>query len=216
MVMQADSTEKSMRRLNLGVIGIGGGGLESIRSIVQQPATVRLAAGCDVVPVTRERFKERFPEARVYESAEDICRDPELDAVYIASPNRFHAEHAITAAKHGKHVLVEKPMAISLEQTEAMVEACEKAGVKLVCAHTASYGLPYRTMRRIIVSGELGRVRAIHMLSYTDWMLRPRTADELDFNQGGGVPFRQGPHQLDTVRLLGGGLLKSVRATVGQ
>ena len=47
-------------------------------------------------------------------------------------------------------------------------------------------------------------------------MLRPRTADELDFGQGGGVPFRQGPHQLDTVRLLGGGMLKSVRATVGQ
>src|SRR5687767_11730806 len=73
-----------------------------------------------------------------------------------------------------------------------------------------------RTMRRVIESGEIGRVRAIHMLSYTDWMLRPRTADELDFSQGGGVPFRQGPHQLDTVRLLGGGMLKSVRASVGQ
>jgi phthalate 4,5-cis-dihydrodiol dehydrogenase len=107
-------------------------------------------------------------------------------------------------------------MAISLKETEEMVEECEKAGVKLVCAHTASYGIQYRSMRKIITSGELGKVRAIQMLSYTDWMLRPRTADELDFNQGGGVPYRQGPHQLDTVRLLGGGMMKTVRGSIGQ
>ena len=71
-------------------------------------------------------------------------------------------------------------------------------------------------MRKIIESGELGKVRAITMLAYTDWMLRPRSADELDFNQGGGVPYRQGPHQLDAVRLLGGGMMTSVRAQIGQ
>ncbi len=204
------------RRLNIGVIGIGVGGLEIMRSMTQQADILNLAAGCDVVPVTRERFQERFPEARVYDSAEKICQDPDLDAVYIASPNRFHAEHTILAARHGKHVLVEKPMAISLQETERMVEECEKAGVKLVCAHTASYGLPYRTMRKVITSGELGKVRAIQMISYTDWMLRPRTPDELDPAQGGGLPYRQGPHQIDTVRLLGGGRLRSVRGTTGQ
>ena len=216
MTVQEQVTPKQTRRLNIGVVGIGVGGLEIIRFILQQTEVVNLAAGCDVSPLTRERFQERFPEARVYDSAEKICRDPDLDAVYIASPNRFHAEHTILAARHGKHVLVEKPMAISLRETEQMVEECEKAGVELVCAHTASYGQPYRTMRRVIQSGEIGKVRAIHLIAYTDWMLRPRTPDELDFNQGGGVPFRQGPHQLDTVRLLGGGMLRSVRATVGE
>src|SRR5687767_15945153 len=169
MTSQTHTSADTTKRLNIGVIGIGVGGLEIIRSIVQQDQVVRLAAGCDVVPVTRQRFQERFPEARVYESVDAICKDPELDAVYIASPNRFHAEHAITAARHGKHVLVEKPMAISLRETEQMVEECEKAGVKLVCAHTASYGIHYRTMRKIIQSGELGRVRAIQMIAYTEW-----------------------------------------------
>src|SRR5919199_1221547 len=165
--MVASQERVGTRRLNVGVIGMGVGGLEIIRAMVQQPDILNLMAACDVVPVTLERFKDRFPEARTYTDVNKLCEDKDLDAVYIASPNRFHAEHAITAARHGKHVLVEKPMAISLAETEAMVEACEKAGVKLVCAHTASYGLPYRTMRKIILSGEIGRVRAIHMFSYT-------------------------------------------------
>ena len=71
-------------------------------------------------------------------------------------------------------------------------------------------------MRRIIRSGELGRLCALHVWAYTDWMLRPRTAEELDINQGGGVPYRQGPHQIDTLRLLGGGLVRSVRGSTGQ
>ena len=71
-------------------------------------------------------------------------------------------------------------------------------------------------MRRIIRSGEVGRLCALHVWAYTDWMLRPRTAEELDINQGGGVPYRQGPHQIDTLRLLGGGLVRSVRGSTGQ
>jgi phthalate 4,5-cis-dihydrodiol dehydrogenase len=71
-------------------------------------------------------------------------------------------------------------------------------------------------MRKIIRSGEFGRLCALHVWAYTDWMLRPRTAEELDINQGGGVPYRQGPHQIDTLRLLGGGLVRSVRGSTGQ
>lgn len=210
------AVEKAARKINIGVIGIGVGGLEIIRSAVQQPEAINLVAGCDVVPLTRERFKERFPDANVYSSVEEICKDPAVDAVYIASPNRFHAEHTITAARNGKHVLIEKPMGITLEETEQMVDECERAGVKLVCAHTASFGLPYRIMRKVIQSGEIGQLKAITLLAYTDWMLRPRTPDELDFAQGGGVPFRQGPHQIDTVRLLAGGMIKNVWAKVGR
>jgi len=97
-----------------------------------------------------------------------------------------------------------------------MIETAEKHKVKLLCGHTQSYGPHIRTMRKIIVSGELGRLCALHVWAYTDWMLRPRTAEELDVNQGGGVPYRQGPHQIDTLRLLGGGMVRSVRGTVGQ
>jgi phthalate 4,5-cis-dihydrodiol dehydrogenase len=73
-----------------------------------------------------------------------------------------------------------------------------------------------RAMRKVVASGEFGPLRAVNVWSYTDWMLRPRMPAELDLAQGGGVPYRQGPHQVDTVRLLGGGMVRSVRAMTGQ
>jgi phthalate 4,5-cis-dihydrodiol dehydrogenase len=112
--------------------------------------------------------------------------------------------------------VVEKPMATSLDEAEQMVEAAARNNVTLLAGHTQSFTLPNRTMRRIIKSGRLGRLCAIHILGHSEWMLRARTPDELDLAQGGGVPYRQGPHQIDTVRMLGGGLVRSVRGTTGQ
>jgi phthalate 4,5-cis-dihydrodiol dehydrogenase len=203
------------KRLKMGMIGIGVGGAEMLPAMEAMPE-IDLMGGADINPVTRQRFKERYPNTRVFESAEALCADPEVEAVWISSPNRFHAEHTVLAANHGKHVVVEKPMALSMQQAEEMVRAAEKNGVKLLAGHTRSYTIPIRAMRRIITSGRLGKLCAIHVLAYSDWMLRPRSADELDPAQGGGVPYRQGPHQIDTVRVLGGGRLRSVRGMTGQ
>jgi phthalate 4,5-cis-dihydrodiol dehydrogenase len=197
------------------MIGIGVGGAE-ILPAMEAMDTVDVVAGADVVPTTLERFKERFPSANTYGSAEALCSDPDVDAVWVSSPNRFHAEHTIMAANHGKHVVVEKPMAVTLADAQRMVEAADKNGVKLLAGHTRAFTLPIRAMRKVIESGKYGQLRALNIWSYSDWMLRPRTADELDLAQGGGIPYRQGPHQVDTVRLLGGGMLRSVRAQVGQ
>jgi phthalate 4,5-cis-dihydrodiol dehydrogenase len=205
----------SARTLKIGMIGIGVGGAE-ILPAMEAMETLELVAGADVVPATLDRFKARYPWANTYGSAEELCKDPAVQAVWISSPNRFHAQHTILAANHGKHVVVEKPMAISLDEAQAMVEAAERNGVKLLAGHTRAFTLPLRAMRRVIESGKLGALRAVNVWAYSDWILRPRTADELDLAQGGGVPYRQGPHQVDTVRLLGGGLVRSVRAQVGQ
>jgi phthalate 4,5-cis-dihydrodiol dehydrogenase len=212
---EATAGSTPTKKLRMAMVGIGVGGAE-ILPAMESTDGIELFAGADINPVTRERFKERYPSTRVYASIEELCKDPDVDAVWISSPNRFHAEHAIIAANHGKHVVVEKPMALSIEQAENMVKAAESNGVKLLAGHTMSYSLPIRAMRKIITSGKLGKLRAIHIMAYSDWMLRPRSADELDFSQGGGVPWRQTPHQLDTVRVLGGGLVRSVRGMTGQ
>jgi len=203
------------KQLKMAMIGIGVGGAE-ILPAMESVEEIDLMAGADINSVTRERFKERYPKTRVYDSVEALCKDPDVEAVWVSSPNRFHAEHTIIALNHGKHVVVEKPMALSIQQAEDMVRASEKNGVKLLAGHTMSYSLPIRAMRRIITSGKLGKLRALHVMAYTDWMLRPRSADELDFSQGGGVPWRQTPHQIDTIRVLGGGKLRSVRGMTGQ
>ena len=204
-----------VRTLNIGMIGIGVGGAE-ILPAMEAMETVDIVAGADVVPETLERFAQRFPSAKTYASAEELCKDPAVDAVWVSSPNRFHAEHTIMAANHGKHVVVEKPMAVNLADAQRMVEAADRNGVKLLAGHTRAFTLPIRAMRKVIESGKYGHLRALNIWAYSDWMLRPRTADELDLSQGGGIPYRQGPHQMDTVRLLGGGMLRSVRAQVGQ
>jgi phthalate 4,5-cis-dihydrodiol dehydrogenase len=97
-----------------------------------------------------------------------------------------------------------------------MCAAAREHGVKLLAGHTASYGLAVRAMRKVAQSGKIGGVEAIFIWSYTDWILRPRTADELVFEEGGGLVHRQAPHQIDILRLLGGGRLRSVRGSVGQ
>jgi phthalate 4,5-cis-dihydrodiol dehydrogenase len=93
-----------------------------------------------------------------------------------------------------------------------MIGAAERAGTVLLVGHSHSYDLPIAKMREIVASGALGRVRMIHTWNFTDWIYRPRRPDELDVALGGGVTFRQGSHQFDIVRLIGGGLVRSVQA----
>jgi phthalate 4,5-cis-dihydrodiol dehydrogenase len=202
------------RRLKMAIAGIGQGGGGMLPAMATMPQ-LQLVAGADINPLTRQRFQARYPSTRVYPSVAELCLDPEVEAVWVSSPNRFHCEHAVEALRHGKHVVVEKPMAISLEEADRMIEAAKAGGVALIAGHTNSFELPVRAMRKVVHSGRLGRLRAVHVWSYTDWMLRARTPDELDPTQGGGIPWRQGPHQIDVVRLLGGGLLRSIRGTTG-
>src|SRR6266571_4437420 len=114
-----------VRTLRIGMIGIGVGGAE-ILPAMEAMDTVEVVAGADVVPTTLDRFKERFPDARTYDSEEALCKDPDVEAVWVSSPNRFHAEHTILAANYGKHVVVEKPMAVTLADAARMVEAADK------------------------------------------------------------------------------------------
>ena len=209
--MESQPTKK---RLKLGIVGIGVGASEILPQMEKIPE-FELVAAADINPRVLATLRERYG-GKTYDSIEKLCADPEVEAVWVSTPNRFHAPHTIIAATHGKHVVVEKPMAISLQEAEQMIEASIKNKIKLLCGHTQSFGPHIRTMRKIIRSGEYGKLCALHVWAYTDWMLRPRTAEELDINQGGGVPYRQGPHQIDTLRLLGGGLVRSVRGSTGQ
>ena len=121
-----------------------------------------------------------------------MLRQAGIDAVYVATPTELHPEHVAQACAARKHVLTEKPMAIRVEQAQAMVQAAERAGVALQVGHSHSYDLPVARMREIVASGALGRVRMIHTWNFTDWMARPRRPAEFDVEQGGGVTYRQG------------------------
>jgi phthalate 4,5-cis-dihydrodiol dehydrogenase len=135
--------------------------------------------------------------------------------VYLATPHEMHARHVVAAAQRGKHVLVEKPMAVTLEDCQSMVDVARKAGITLVVGHSHSFDAPILRTRAAIASGTYGAVRMITAVNYTDFLYRPRRPEELDTRKGGGVVFSQGAHQVDIVRLLAGGEARSVRAYTG-
>jgi phthalate 4,5-cis-dihydrodiol dehydrogenase len=176
---------------------------------------VRLVSAFDPRAGARERFTSEFG-GRAHTSPEAVCADPQVQWVYIATPHGMHAEHVALAAAHGRHVLVEKPMALTLADCDAMIEACDRAGVHMIVGHSHSHNAPVRLALSLIGQGVIGRVRMVHAMQFTDFLYRPRRPEELDTAQGGGVAFSQAAHQLDIVRLLAGGTLRSVRAATGR
>ncbi len=206
-----------MKPLGLGIAGAGIAALQVLPHLAALGERIALAALADVRRDNMAFFCERYGRAvPMFDSVEAMCKSPQVDAVWVASPNALHAEHTICAARNGKHVICEKPMAVTLEQCASMVEAVERHRVKFVQGHSKAYDTPIRKMAEILASGELGRVIHIQTWNWNDWLLRALVASEVDTAQGSGVVFRQAPHQTDVVRFLGGGKVRSVRAVAGR
>jgi len=198
------------RRLRFGVLGLGIAGGIMAPYLAQHPRTC-VAGAADRHAGLRQRFEQDFG-VPTDDDAAALLRRPEIDAVYIATPHQFHREHALMAAELGKHVIVEKPMALTLADCDAMIEAAQRHGVTLIVGHTNSFDPAIGRLHQLAVSGEFGRLAMLLMWNYTDFLYRPRRPEELDTRQGGGILFNQVPHQIDIARLLAGAPLRSVRA----
>jgi phthalate 4,5-cis-dihydrodiol dehydrogenase len=200
--------------LPLGMIGLGRAFTIMLPTLSNHPL-VRLVAACDPRADARARFVTDF-QAPTYQTAEELCADPSVRAVYVASPHQFHVEHVKLAARYGKHVLLEKPMALTVADCHAMIEVAKRSGIQILVGHSHSYDLPYLRTREMIRTGAYGRVRMVSALNFTDFLYRPRRPEELDTNAGGGVVFSQAAHQVDVVRLLVGTPATTVRAFTGR
>ena len=116
--------------LRFGIAGAGNEG-RNVAPWVERAPGIELTAVADVRPEGLEAFRGQYPEVATFDSVEGMCASGEVDAIWIATPNPFHAEHTIAAARHGVHIVLEKPMAISLDEAKQMVEAVEANGVQL-------------------------------------------------------------------------------------
>jgi phthalate 4,5-cis-dihydrodiol dehydrogenase len=201
------------RKLRLGIAGLGRAFSLMIPTFTAHPR-IAVVAGADPRPDARQRFATDF-HADAFATVEELCADRNVEVVYVSTPHQFHAEHVRIAAAAGKHVLVEKPMALTLAECRAMIEATRKAGVALVVGHSHSFDAPIARTRDLVARRVYGDIRMITALNFTDFLYRPRRPEELDTSRGGGVLFNQAPHQVDVVRLIGGGKVRSVRAMTG-
>ncbi len=163
---------------------------------------------------SRDAFLAEFGGA-AYATVPELVKAPEVEAIYIATPHQMHRDHAVAAAQAGKHILVEKPLAISIEDADAIVDAAVGSGVHLITGPSHSFDQPVLKAREMIAAGRFGEVRMIQAFNYTDFLYRPRRSEELDTAQGGGVVFSQAVHQIDVVRLLMGAKAERVVAMTG-
>ncbi len=199
--------------LRLGIAGLGRA-FSLMLPTLAGDERIQIVAGADPRMEARAQFERDFA-GRSFDSVEAMCASADIDAVYISTPHQFHCANVEAAARHGKHVLVEKPMALSVEDCAAMIEAAQRGGVHMVVGHSHSFDRPIARAREIVASGEIGRLRMINAMQFTDFLYRPRRPEELQTDQGGGVIFNQAPHQVDNVWLIAGGRTLSVRASAG-
>lgn len=184
-----------------GIVGLGGVVVDSVAPAIVASSGSRLVACAGRNPEATQAVAKRFGAERTYIGHEGLVADPDVDIVYIATPNALHKEAVLAAARAGKHVLCEKPLALTVEDAREMDEACRAAGVILRVAFQIRLERMLHRVREIIASGELGELRSIAFERTAPLTQRGAWRHEL---RQGGVIFDVATHLLDLVPWLTG------------
>ena len=147
--------------LNIGIVGAGRIAHVHARSI-EAVDQARLAGVVDVEAHRAEQFAKSY-DIRSYESLEALLEDLTVDAVVICTPTFVHAEQAVQAAAAGKHILCEKPIAMTLEEADRIISTARRAGVTLMVGHVLRFMPEYRQVYEWLAGDELGLVHTLYM-----------------------------------------------------
>jgi UDP-N-acetyl-2-amino-2-deoxyglucuronate dehydrogenase len=201
-----------MDKLRFGVIGCGEIAAVTCLGLSASPAT-SIAVLMDTRPETLADLAELY-QVPTTTDFEAVLANPEVDAVYIATPHHLHVPLGIRAAQAGKHVLVEKPIATTLEDADRLIAACEQAGVKLGVAYYAQVDDGHKMVRDLIHAGILGDIISIRLTAIADkpeyywqggYTRRVKTDWRTSKAQaGGGILLMNTSHDLNSVRYVTG------------
>ncbi|OUC04887.1 oxidoreductase [Litorilinea aerophila] len=182
--------------VRVGIVGMGIGRPNAL-GIARNPRG-RVVALCDLLEERMQEFAQELPEpVKFYTDYEAMCRDPEIDAVFVGTPNQYHVPVALAAIRHGKHVLVTKPLADSVEAARELVEAAEASGLVNMMSLSTRFSEEVQYLGDLQRQGMLGevyyaRARSVRRRGIPAW--------SLGFIQAGGGAFRDmGVHVLDSV-----------------
>ncbi|OFX15775.1 MAG: hypothetical protein A2Z18_10525 [Armatimonadetes bacterium RBG_16_58_9] len=193
-----------MKKVRVGVIGCGGIATKGHLPWYWENPQAELVAVCDEIPEVAQRTAGRWEAAHCLTDWRELLELKDLDAVSVCAPVWTHREMVVAAARAGKHVLCEKPMARSLEEAQAMVEAAEAAGVNLMVGFMKRFNPGFRRIKEIIDSGRIGKVyhADIHWNLYFPPGSHPSKIFSEDERVGGGVILDNCSHYIDLFRWL--------------
>lgn len=195
-----------MQTVRFGVVGLGGMGLGHCRFLTEVVPETALTAVCDTHPERAQHGGEQFGVPHFTEP-EAMFESGLVDAVLIATPHYGHAPVAISAFQHGLHVLVEKPLCVSVSEGDQMLAAARRAGTKFAIGYQHRFRPEVQAARRAIEQGVIGEVR--RTLLITAWYRTQAYYDSGGWRatwagEGGGVLINQAPHFIDLWTWLGG------------
>jgi predicted dehydrogenase len=203
--------------LGWGILGLGSLAKNHMGPAIGRAARTKLVAVCDLTMGQAEEFASRYGAKRAYDSIDKLLKDPEIDVLLVATPNSLHARHTIQAAEAGKHVLCEKPMALTVADGEGMIEACHKNKVMIGVDFQNRYHPAHTEARRLIRSGSAGEInvsearycRGASRGFSKGWRTDPSIA-------GAGALMGQSLHPIDLLRFLLDKDVVEVRALVDE
>ena len=166
----------------------------------------RLVAVCDILEAKAHRLAETYP-ADVFRDYDEMFRQKDIDIVIVTTPSGLHADVGIAAAQAGKHVLVEKPMDVSLAKADALIAACDKAGVRLGVISQHRFDFALQDLKSAIAEGKLGKLNFCG--AYTQWYRAQGYYDSGSWRgtwalDGGGALMNQSIHYVDLLQYVMG------------
>ena len=188
--------------LKVGLVGTGGISRRHITAYLEHPDRVQLTAVCDLDESRAQEYAKKAGVEAVYTDLDKMLREADIDAVDNCTFHPQHAPLTIAAAEAGKHIIVEKPMARSVQECRDMIAAADKAGVTLMVAQHLRHSPEARAVKRFIDEGKLGDILAVRTHIISGGGRIGGLERYADANQGGGILQVNSVHHIDLLRLL--------------
>lgn len=199
-----------MKKVKWGILGAGGIADRRTMPGMLEADNVEIYAVMEVFPEMAEKLRVKYNAAKAYTTAEELVADPEVEAVYIASPVGFHAKQVRLCIDAGKHIMVEKPVAATSEESAALCAEAAAKGLKMATGLVMRFNTFHQQIKKMIADGKLGQIVSCHSLFSCWYPDMPGNWRQSKATAGGGAMTDMGIHCLDLIEYLTGSRIKKV------
>ena len=201
-----------MKKVRWGILGAGGIADRRTMPGMLLSESTEIYAVMEINMEMAEGLRAKYGATKAYDNEDDLLADPNVDAVYIASPVFFHERQARKAAEAGKHILIEKPISLNAEKSEEICRYAESKGVKIAVGFMMRYATYHQEMKRLIAEGKIGQIVSCRA-QFTCWYPEIEGAwRQTKAYAGGGSMTDLGIHCLDLLEYITGSRIEKVGA----